>query len=93
MFFGENEKIFYGSLMIAKDRRAVLGEDDMKHLLLFNTLNESLKYATAQYNAGTLGYEYKMHKIKEKINQLRKCKKICNYKQRLLLSVSCVNPS
>lgn len=93
MFFGENEKIFYGSLMIAKDRRAVLGEDDLKHLALFRVLSESFNYAKAQYDAGIVGYEAKMHDIKNKINKLRKCKKICKYTQRLLLSYSCVNPS
>jgi len=93
MFFGNNEKIFYGSLMIAKDRRAVLGEDDLKHLALFKTLTESFNYANAQFVAGTVGYERKMHDIKNKINKLKKCKKICNYTQRLLLSYSCVNPS
>jgi hypothetical protein len=79
--------------MIAKDRRAVLGEDDLKHLALFRVLSESFNYAKAQYDAGTVGYEAKMHDIKNKINKLRKCKKICKYTQRLLLSYSCVNPS
>lgn len=78
--------------MVAHDRTKILGYESMSHLLLFESLQEILKYAQAQANAGVSGYDQKVYLIKKKINKLKKCSKICNYKQRLLLSQSCVNP-
>lgn len=91
-FFTEEDKILYGSFMVAYDRTKILGYDNMSHLLLFESLKEILKYAQAQADAGVEGYDQKVYLIKQKIKQLKKCAKICNYKQRLLLSQSCVNP-
>jgi D-alanyl-D-alanine dipeptidase len=93
MFFTEEDKIFYGSFMAALDRTKILGYEDLSHLLLFESLAKILKYAEAQANAGVEGYDQKVYLIKQKINKLKKCDKICNYKERLLLSYSCVNPT
>lgn len=90
MALTEHDKAFYGSMMIAKDRRTILGDQDLCSVILLKTLISSYEYARAQYNAGVEGYYEKAECINDKIKKLKKCEKICNYSQRLLLSYSCV---
>lgn len=92
-FLTEEDRIFYGSFQLVNDKTKILGYQDMSSLLLFEALKEILKYAKAQADAEVVGYKHKVYLIEQKINKLKKCKSICNYKQRLLLSHSCVNPS
>lgn len=90
-FLTEGDKVQYGSFMVAFDRTKVLGFECMPHLLLLESLYSIYEYALAQAEEGTTGYAAKATEIKSKIDKLKRCSKICNYKQRLLLSLSCVN--
>lgn len=89
------EKVFYGSLSIAIDKRKILGTSDLSAIIAYNTLWKSYQFALAQFNADTNNskkfYE-KSEAIRLKMLTLQKCNDLCNYKQRLLFSETCVNP-
>jgi hypothetical protein len=90
-FITEGDKVQYGSFMVAFDRTKVLGFECKPELLLLEALYDIQKYANMQHAENVTGYEAKALAIQKKIDQLKKCNSICNYKERLLLSVSCVN--